>query len=503
MTDLQVQRDALLALSQRCKSFIPAIRALPADTLCSIFQLCVDDAENRAFRAAHTLASVCRQWRSLALASPLLWARIFVKSTPTVQKTTSLRPGGDDWQVLDMLVKRTLGVPLSIDIDFTSDISLASVATVGQSASRWRALTLKHYASQAQADITALGALNSCNILEELDVTLRRDIKGEIGGILEAFSQCPRLESLCLADGCMFGPGYSNDVSDADESTRRPSINWTVNKCHFPLHQLTTLTLNINIRTEEVLDILRITTRLKSLEVYNDYTRLSWHPEPDYDPIVLSELTSLSCTHVHGFLLVIQCPAVETLEIFEANTGSFLSFITNSRLPLRTLRIYAYAEDWKDLDPSPIIGTIPRLELGVDADEMDILCIPPSASQGVPILAAKHISLIVQKPIDKLCNNTRSVNSILAFVKAYWQNPRRELKSFHLLTQPEKNTQTCCSDYRSEEFVRSTPFYQAMEKFRKEGLEVLISWSSSSGMRSLVILRVAQFSTIALQILNA
>lgn len=412
-----------------------------------------------------------------------------------------LRSGGDDSQVFDALVKRTLDVPLSIDIDFTGDISLDSVATIGQCVSRWRTLSLEHYASQAQTDITAFGLPLNGNLLEELDVTLRRDTNEDIGSVLEFFSHCPRLSSLHLNTESLTENEADSDSSssdsDTEESTRRARISWTVHNRLFPLHQLTSMTLDIGIHTEEVLDVLRKTTQLESLALYNSW--FSWFPGPDYEPVVLSHLKSLTCTSVHGFLLAICCPAIENLEMFQVTKESFLSFISRSHPPLHTLRIYAFTADWMDFDPSPVTGTIPRLELVASSYDLDGLRMPPSARPSEHIIPAKHISLIVKKPIDDLCGDTLSVGAILSFVKAHWRDPRTGLESFHLITHTEGRTGTD-SEGRSGGAVKTSTLYQVLNIFRREGLKVLVSWSASSGMCFSPIARYVIILTCALQI---
>ncbi|KDR83126.1 hypothetical protein GALMADRAFT_57218, partial [Galerina marginata CBS 339.88] len=97
------------------------VRRLPTDVLHEIFYLCLPTQRNPIMRASDApmlLTRICRPWRSLALASPRLWARLHITFCDyyrtfraRAEKTLQLR-----CEVVKEWLGRSGACPLSISL---------------------------------------------------------------------------------------------------------------------------------------------------------------------------------------------------------------------------------------------------------------------------------------------------------------------------------------------------------------------------------------------------
>ncbi|KAJ7292952.1 hypothetical protein C8J57DRAFT_1042103, partial [Mycena rebaudengoi] len=76
---LTQEQQAVADSSRKMRSIVSPWRRLPPELLSHIFMLCAEDDPNylpRVDRVPLLPLQVCHAWRSLALATPALWARL-------------------------------------------------------------------------------------------------------------------------------------------------------------------------------------------------------------------------------------------------------------------------------------------------------------------------------------------------------------------------------------------------------------------------------------------
>ncbi|KAF7343914.1 F-box domain-containing protein [Mycena venus] len=245
-----------------------------------------------------TLTHICRKWREVALATPMLWRAIKLSDTVTFERQV---------QISDLWIRRSCSSPLSVFMH-RSAISAEMIPALIAHRARWEHLNL-HILSPSPSMID--GPMPLLRHLDLSTAKMDEDV---------TFHEVPLLRTVILT-GCY---------------TSRITLPWV---------QLTSLTLN-SVVPDQCVPILQQTASLVHCHLY----LWVFDDSEVFDPpnITLPCLESLSfnpnCDSVTEFLECFIVPALLTLEIPESFLGSapiqsLESFISKSGCSLQDVCI--------------------------------------------------------------------------------------------------------------------------------------------------------------------
>ncbi|KIY63928.1 hypothetical protein CYLTODRAFT_119447 [Cylindrobasidium torrendii FP15055 ss-10] len=475
---LTIQRNFLASVSRQLKAFVSPINNLPDDVLLNIVQLCIGagwtyltHGHVNLFR----LTQVCRRWRKLVIASPLLWSHIDID-------WVGFRREDGPYSLAASAFQRARHVPLHVHIDLAESGRLCTAARTGhrrrilgileESLHRCRRLDINHWTS---AGIKALN-LWTLPSLEELRLSLWLEDSGLEGTL--SIADFPNLTRLYVDGGEFDIRGWA-DTWGSD----RFDIFWCLTGDHpkFPWYQLTTLSWRICAAFSDILKILALTERLETLEIgplaFDDYDGA---PDSAFH-VTLAHLKTLNLYWMPEFLWFICCPALEDLSIGVGSQEVLTAFISRSRPPLKVIRVNEDDGDWDGL-PDVDVGIIPLEEFMVTELVGPFETLPSSLLNfqdcGVPL--TKTLTLNVHHSIDTICTHGSGILSLLRSLRM----ANCGLQTFKLRGYADYPYSSSWVDPRSEsrsrERIRASPFFQGLEAMRSDGLEVIVSHSTSA-----------------------
>ena len=303
-------------INQSCPSGIPSntslessICDLPFEVLGDIFILASPNDEDfikdRRLLASPLMkplrfCAVCSWWRSVALGTPLLWRRVFVRVPPRISGKEVNSKATD----LVSWVERAASLPLTLFLSYGVNTSL-----------------------------------------DDRQVTPITDVLNRYAA---------RWEALYLRYG---GPRW-DDAAAERNSRLLPTTGWTSLRRIFsirqhsgphgsetiPWAQLTHLKIRACLSYRQAMDILKLCPKLKSLSIRVEPLQPL---EKLTSPIVLNDLSliSLTANHVSDVMRSISLPSLKKMSIHllwwrrPADVDSFLDFFTRSKCILDTLVI--------------------------------------------------------------------------------------------------------------------------------------------------------------------
>lgn len=198
LRSLQVNRDDLQHSIWTRKDLIAPIHALPAELLRQIFTYCLPDDQNalRAGEAPLLLTSICRRWRQVAEAHPILWTRIYVT--------------GASVHGLPYLIARSGGFPLSFIIRVAEffghyDAIIIAIQLIREQLHRCQSL---HASFPEPTPLSLLFPTGQTTQLPELE-----ELELEVGEAVEIFSllgpiDAPRLRTFAVPDPTALDVGF-------------------------------------------------------------------------------------------------------------------------------------------------------------------------------------------------------------------------------------------------------------------------------------------------------
>ncbi|KAJ7067412.1 hypothetical protein C8F01DRAFT_1051907 [Mycena amicta] len=145
LRQFHARRKELQAFVHSHRGVLSSRRRVPEDVWCEIFEQVVDSSDKHGhFGLLCALSSICRLWRNIVLATPLLWRRIHigVRRLDRWQRNSS--------QILQrtaLQLARSSGVPLTLHIDAyqipADPPVLALLDLLLSRAKQWRVASLK------------------------------------------------------------------------------------------------------------------------------------------------------------------------------------------------------------------------------------------------------------------------------------------------------------------------------------------------------------------------
>ncbi|KIY63128.1 hypothetical protein CYLTODRAFT_446799 [Cylindrobasidium torrendii FP15055 ss-10] len=468
IAQLTIQRDLLASLSHRLKSFVPLVNAIPDGVLLDIFQLCLDAGPLHRHDTLFRLTQVCRHWRKLVIASPLLWSHIDVD-------WVGFHRDGEPYSLAASAFQRAHHVPLHVTIDVTEIDSILHTGyrlgvqdVLNESLNRCRRLDITHRTVCARKDIELLGLDRwELPMLEELRLKFCSLIlfePEELGFV----SEFPKLTILHVEGGHRL-----ENVGDSFDNL------WRLKKDspHFPWHQLTTLSWTVFATTGDFLKILAVTTKLEILEI-GDMLRA--------DPL---DQSTLRVTLMHlktlriewapaGILQRICCPGLEHLIYSRIKQDFLVAFLLASKPPLKTMGT-SYLKCWQDFASDAVMCSIPILEEFVVTEPLENLSymVPAASSVGGHFPLTKTLTLHVSDPFDEVLSDKYG---IILFVRLYWPHRGLQKLKLHAHVHRWKGAYRDSSQDFSRERIRTSPLLQGLEEMRSEGLEVTVTYSPST-----------------------
>ncbi|KAJ7067415.1 hypothetical protein C8F01DRAFT_1121252 [Mycena amicta] len=119
LRQFHARRKELQAFVHSHRGVLSSRRRVPEDVWCEIFERVVDNSDKSGhFDLLCTLSSVCRPWRNIVLATPLLWRQIHI-GVPvySTHREGWQRNFGQVSQRATLQLARSSGVPLTLLID--------------------------------------------------------------------------------------------------------------------------------------------------------------------------------------------------------------------------------------------------------------------------------------------------------------------------------------------------------------------------------------------------
>ncbi|KIY63127.1 hypothetical protein CYLTODRAFT_494142 [Cylindrobasidium torrendii FP15055 ss-10] len=454
--------DQWQSVSRQLKSFVPPIDSLPDDVLVDIIQLCIDigwtyctHGHVLLFRLSH----VCRHWRKLVIASPLLWSHIDVE-------WLGFHFEREPYSLADTFFRMAQHAPLHVEID---------VAESGRVGAALR--------SNSGRPCIAGILEESLHRCKRLDITLLTSAKQNVEVVRLDRWIFPSLEDLRLKlvygkDGSQ-GSGLTSNLPKLTrlyvEGDDCDILDW------FPWHQLTTLSWEIYAPLNGILKILTLTERLETLEIGGE-TFDGPNSKPGLDShVTLAHLKSLKVDWQPEFMQFICCPALEDFTITGIVHDMLTAFLVRSKPPLKVIRVLESGE-WQGLKTEAIVGSIPILEEFKVTERLGLFSrfFTSGKLEGYDIPLTKTLTLNIPNPIDEICSNGYGI----LFLLGSFTMTNSKLQAFKLRTYAD-----CCydssrvdlvSERRSRERIRASAFFQGLEAMRSEGLEVIVSYSPST-----------------------
>lgn len=147
---------------------------LPPELMADVFKFAVQekpsgDDRPKASPVSLTLSTVCQRWRSLALATALVWQRIFINRNSSSQH---------HWA--ELCIQRCKGRPIDIDIYWDySDLSASNMFDLLEEVlvpfiDQWRTVTISADGYDALYAFLVTLASEDCPLLEALELSNRR-----------------------------------------------------------------------------------------------------------------------------------------------------------------------------------------------------------------------------------------------------------------------------------------------------------------------------------------
>ncbi|KAK7451725.1 hypothetical protein VKT23_012404 [Stygiomarasmius scandens] len=207
---LTEQREALLLEYGAYQASLSTMRRLPTEILSGIFQLVVDDTcngRNRFGEKQIVLMEVCKRWKWIVEASPLLWSRINISTVRSSGSATRYNS-----KALDRLFAYTRDLPIeSITVDDPFDILPDSIwQTIFSSAhiTRWKSAEVVMDSKKAGYLMNQGPSATQFPFLKHLSLKFVRfglDIATPASDApLDLFTSAPSLTSVSVTDhaGC-------------------------------------------------------------------------------------------------------------------------------------------------------------------------------------------------------------------------------------------------------------------------------------------------------------
>ncbi|KAF7348631.1 F-box domain-containing protein [Mycena venus] len=190
-------RISVLQENKRILSSLSApIRKAPPEIIQHIFELAVDAnhfKDVKSVSVATRVSSVCAQWRSLAHATPRIWASFVV----------DIVHGTKEWNGVVRSIERHLRFARDAELDLdlrTANVPIAVGHDILQlfaaHASRWRSASFNFGAITIQAREILIAALHNTPSLKSLHIHQPRGFNSGIK--IEFFKSCPELRELSL-----------------------------------------------------------------------------------------------------------------------------------------------------------------------------------------------------------------------------------------------------------------------------------------------------------------
>jgi hypothetical protein len=326
---LSEQRQSVL---QRLDAVVYPVLTLPSDVTAEIFMHYLGNfpviTYNHALKTYPPLllASVCREWRRVALSLPHLWA--------TLRLYWNLKTVDGREQLLRCWLLRAGGCLVDLDLsgsDLTESKSIS--ATIVQYAPQLRKLTLTAPQSASHFS-SATGQAQPCfPVLQTLTVHFPR----LFDGIITAFGDAPQLREVCISRG------------------RASFIS-------LPWNQLTILELN----KHDVAPVREVLEQTPNLEV------LSFHALSDFindhTPIVMKNLHTLRIdprSYSWGLLQFLTAPALKALELaYPSGTDldALLSFASRSSCTVQAIHLHDHTVE-ELMDTLPLFESLEHVTI--------------------------------------------------------------------------------------------------------------------------------------------
>ncbi|KAJ7725344.1 hypothetical protein B0H16DRAFT_1782080 [Mycena metata] len=315
IAELRMRLAGLVAkhehVQSKLDSIIYPVLQLPPEITAEIFMRCSPDRERDAqimYKAEMLfplrLASVCRDWRAVALSTPRIWGsmNICLNSSTHLDFQRRLALCGDAPLSLELCYNFRCRLdiphifPLAIAIDHCRNWETVKIDLMGR-------------------DVPLLNQVKgSLPLLHELHVS----VYGVSAGVGDAFGDAPRLRNLTLT------------ILDTGA--------YTISATHFPWEQLTTFNGD-GLSVEGCFNVLRLASQLSSC------TFSGWFGIDDGLPSVSLHLPNLRSLRLMNherfgwFLGSLTLPHLEDLHIsiLPRQVSPFCDFICRSACSLRTL----------------------------------------------------------------------------------------------------------------------------------------------------------------------
>ncbi|KAF8172764.1 hypothetical protein K438DRAFT_1851070 [Mycena galopus ATCC 62051] len=325
------------------------ILQLPPEILSEIFIQCLPtySATPSSTRAPMLLATICRDWREIALSTPYLWCS-FILSVDLIKT----RDESAIIRLFETWLSRGGGCPLTMVINGVSSVVSAQhtlppsfISALNQSSSRWHDVNLllpfnDFYRLQANEGLTLLRRLSITATANTAPVDLDSPLLP-----LNLFSTAPVLQDISLGHG------------------------FTIDNVTLPLHQLTYFDSRVFSTGAHYLEVARAAPGLQEIRLALN-TSGRWSPR---DP-VRSNIKSLHLSMREEYNDMLDCvtfPALETLVIRTAiafypppfTPFDLHRFFARSSPPLRELVVEGlpYLSDAL-VQTVPCLTALPTLE---------------------------------------------------------------------------------------------------------------------------------------------
>ncbi|KAJ7262986.1 hypothetical protein C8J57DRAFT_1719207 [Mycena rebaudengoi] len=305
LSQLQLLGEQRQSILQQLDAVVYPVLTLPSDVTAEIFMHYLGNFPVITYYDALQayppllLASVCREWRRVALSFPRLWATLSLKWNP--------RTVHDREQLLKCWLLRAGGCLLDLDLsdsDLTKSKSIS--AAVVQYAPQLRKLTLTAPQSASHFSSVTGGAQLCFPALQALTVNRPPTT-------ITAFGDAPRLREVCISGG----------------SSSFIALPW---------HQL----MRLDLKYQSAASALQVLEQASNLEVLSLW-RIS-DSDDEQTPIVMKNLhTLIHPSSSWGPLYFLTAPALKTLELgypTGSDRDALLSLVSRSSWTVQALHLH-------------------------------------------------------------------------------------------------------------------------------------------------------------------
>ncbi|KAG1747822.1 uncharacterized protein EDB91DRAFT_1245307 [Suillus paluster] len=334
------KKDKIIQSMNLHRRLVSALWRLPAEILSHIFVYCLPESEHSPpskLTAPMLLTRICRRWREVAVAMPILWCRL------------RLQVDEEDWQQqafrFDLWLKRTRGRPLSLTLRCDAGEPTKLRKLLQPYMSQISSLSIRFYHGSDKPDIM----LADLPTLRELNICIRYrpDCTPTIA---HSISQLPStLRSLKVMGPIFdleilssFNPVWAH-LTNIEISTRHPNVFLQLlNLCP----DLSSITIREGFDHKQALEPFTH-TKLQSLRINHHYARTN-HLSDLFDALSLPNLLMLEVRYIQPW------PHEE-----------FKAFLTRSNCPLESLIFGAGAMTTSE-QRAEYVALIRSLEVTVD-----------------------------------------------------------------------------------------------------------------------------------------